>query len=594
MKRIGIGMLMVWVVIGLTAGDLLSATRGVSVVMRSSENPNASKLPPAQLYEESHALVIGIDRYSAGWPRLSNAVKDAEQVAAELEQRGFQVTLKRDLNAAALKEAMERFFILKGENPNARLLVWFAGHGTTEHGEGYLIPADAPLPRAGTRFRLKALSLRRMGEYVRQARSKHLFAVFDACFAGTIFEGVRSAPPPAITRVTAAPVRQFLTSGDANQEVSDDGRFRRYFLEALRGQRRADANRDGYLTASELGMYLTDRVSNLTRNRQTPRYGKLRDPDYDRGDFVFLLPDTAASPPKSPMRPVARQIAASLPRGPESCWSRPQAGKMCREPLVGMAFVWIPKGRFTMGSPPGEKGRKRDEGPQHSVALDGFWMARHEVTNGQLRQFHAGHDSGHYKGHALNGEQQPAVRVSWEQASAFAAWLTEHSASETQDPRYRLPSEAQWEYAARAGSRTARFWGDDPDDACLFANVGDRAFKKGFQNLYPNKPIHNCDDGHIVSAPVGRFKPNRWGIFDMLGNVWEWTRDHYKPTAYDQHRRRNPVIISGDPNAERVDRGGGYRFSPENVRAADRDGDQPGLKNNALGFRLMREADRGM
>ena len=138
---------------------------------------------------------------------------------------------------------------------------------------------------------------------VRLAKSKHVFAVFDSCFAGTIFKAGRGNPPPAITRKTALPVRQFLTSGDATQTVPDDGRFRKLFLRALRGEtERAYANGDGYLTASEIGLFLEDRVTNLTRGRLTPRYGKLLDEDWDLGDFVFALA-RAAAPATSPPAP---------------------------------------------------------------------------------------------------------------------------------------------------------------------------------------------------------------------------------------------------------------------------------------------------
>ena len=118
----------------------------------------------------------------------------------------------------------------------------------------------------------------------------------NAVRAGSIFASARSAPPSAVTRATARKVRQFISSGDADQEVSDDGTFRRLFIEAITGERNADANRDGYLTGSELGLYLTDAVINYTHDKQTPRYGKLRDPKYDRGDFVFALASPKAIP----------------------------------------------------------------------------------------------------------------------------------------------------------------------------------------------------------------------------------------------------------------------------------------------------------
>jgi len=266
-----------------------SETRGINIKLRAEESANAPIAKEVNLYRYSYALVIGIDNYTQGWPRLSNAIRDARLLAEELQRKGFEVTLKTDLNSSELEGALKEFFIIKGEAPEARLFVWFAGHGHTIDGEGFLIPADAPMAENGALFRFKALSMRRLGEYVRLAQSKHAFVVFDSCFSGTIFTSQRSRPPAAVTRATILPVRQFLSSGDAQQQVSDDGMFRKLFIRAIRGEERADANGDGYLTGSELGMFLTDRLTNLTRSSQTPRYGKLRDADYDRGDFVFVL-----------------------------------------------------------------------------------------------------------------------------------------------------------------------------------------------------------------------------------------------------------------------------------------------------------------
>lgn len=285
-------------------------SRGLSVPLRASETPNASITEEIKLYGNSYALVIGIDEYTSGWPRLSNAVKDAQLIAEALTKKGFEVSLKTNLTSAQLKATFEEFFVFKGEDPEARLFIWFAGHGHTEDGEGFLIPSDAPLAIKGADFRFKALSLRRFGEFVRLAKSKHAFTIFDSCFSGTIFETSRSAPPPTITRATTAPARQFLTSGDAGQEVSDDGNFRRMFLEALGSERNADVNQDGFLTASELGLFLTDRITNYTNQRQTPRYGKLNDPNYDRGDFVFQLSNT-------PRGSVREKASSTTPRDKE-------------------------------------------------------------------------------------------------------------------------------------------------------------------------------------------------------------------------------------------------------------------------------------
>ena len=270
--------------------DALSASRGISVQLRASESKNAELVGEIRMYSESYALVVGIDEYTQGWPKLSNAVKDAELIAEALEEKGFEVDLHTNLDSAELMQVFKRFFILKGERPDTRLFVWFAGHGATVDGEGYLVPADAPGLSQSADFKFSSLALRDFGTYMRQSGSKHVYAVFDSCFAGTVFSSQRAMPPAAITRATTLPVRQFLTSGDADQTVSDDGQFRDLFIRAIRGEERSDANADGYLTASELGMYLGDRVTNLTESAQTPRYGKLRDRDFDRGDFVFALP----------------------------------------------------------------------------------------------------------------------------------------------------------------------------------------------------------------------------------------------------------------------------------------------------------------
>ena len=284
----------------LLAGTAWSQTRGLTIRLKTSEATGAADAGEVQLYGSSHALVIGIDDYTAGWPRLSNAVKDAELVASALRQQGFAVTLRRNLKGDALRSELRRFFGRKGRDGDARIFLWFAGHGYSEGKEGFLIPADAPGPESED-FYDYALHMRDFGGLVRLARSKHVYAVFDSCFSGTIFSAARTIPPRAITRKATLPVRQFLTSGDAGQTVSDDGTFRKLFVRALRGEERADLNGDGYLTASELGMFLSDRLTNLGVG-QTPRYGKLKDSDFDRGDFVFALaaPLPRTSTPTSP------------------------------------------------------------------------------------------------------------------------------------------------------------------------------------------------------------------------------------------------------------------------------------------------------
>ena len=252
------------------------------------------------LYSGSYALVIGIDGYDKGWPRLTKAVEDAHAIRTVLEQHGFEVTLLLDTSADRLREALLEFFVVKGIDPDARLLLWYAGHGETIDGEGYLVPRDAPVS-ARPEFLLKAIPIRVIGSFVRLAQARHVLAVFDACFAGTIFEA-RGAGASGVSSRLMEPVRQFLTAGDAGQTVRDDGSFREYFVRAVTGEAEADINADGLVTGSELGLHMSQRITALTEGAQTPRHGKLHDHRFNRGDFLFEV----ATAPDRPVEHVER------------------------------------------------------------------------------------------------------------------------------------------------------------------------------------------------------------------------------------------------------------------------------------------------
>jgi formylglycine-generating enzyme required for sulfatase activity len=205
-------------------------------------------------------------------------------------------------------------------------------------------------------------------------------------------------------------------------------------------------------------------------------------------------------------------------------------------------------------------------------------LGKYEVTNSQYRRFRSGHDSRDYKGDSVNGDAQPAVYVSWQEAGQYAQFMTRENGGRY---RFRLPTEAEWEYACRAGTRTARYWGESPDRACGFANVADQTAKR----RWPGWTTHNCDDGYAVSAPVGSFRPNAFGLYDMLGNVWEWVQDTYDEDAYLSHSRINPSHTGG---SFRVLRGGGWGNEAAYVRCADRSRSAPVYTNFFMGFRLAR------
>ena len=264
-----------------------AASRGIAVTERATGNAVA-------LYAESHALLIGVSDYTNGWPRLRGVADDIRAVRKALEAQGFAVEEVMDPDRDGMDRAFRGFIDRYGLKPDNRLLFYFAGHGhSMKMGYGgtmgYLVGRDAPNPnvdKAG--FRQAALSMQVIETYARNIESKHALFMFDACFAGSVFDATR-AIPDIIAEKTGRPVRQFITSGSADQQVPDQSLFRREFVAALAGE--GDADGDGYVTGAELGLFLETKVTNYSRGAQTPQYGKLRDPLLDKGDFVFVLPE---------------------------------------------------------------------------------------------------------------------------------------------------------------------------------------------------------------------------------------------------------------------------------------------------------------
>ena len=246
-----------------------------------------------KLYDQSHALVIGISAYTNGWPKLPGVKKDVVAVKSALEKNDFHVVLKENLTKSQMNDAFVNFIEKYGQGQNNRLLFYFAGHGhtvKTSYGEilGYVVPVDAPNPNINlSGFRSKSMPMSRIEEYAKLTQSKHALFLFDACFSGSLF-ALSRAVPEVIRYKTIKPVRQFITSGSEDETVPDKSIFREQFVTALTTEY-ADANDDHYLTGTELGKFLQDNVVNYSRNSQHPQYGKIRNPYLDKGDFVFIL-----------------------------------------------------------------------------------------------------------------------------------------------------------------------------------------------------------------------------------------------------------------------------------------------------------------
>ncbi|MBF0285219.1 MAG: SUMF1/EgtB/PvdO family nonheme iron enzyme, partial [Magnetococcales bacterium] len=245
----------------------------------------------------------------------------------------------------------------------------------------------------------------------------------------------------------------------------------------------------------------------------------------------------------------------------------PKAGDQWTEPLTGLNFVWVPGGCFAMGSTFQPRSDETpDTLPVHEVCVDGVWMGQHEVSNRVFRLFRPTHKSWSLTAfyNDFNTDDQPAVMVSWEDAYAFIFWLHDKGGNGT---KFRLPTEAEWEYACRSGGKEQPFAGGD---AKALPGLG------WFR-----------DNSDASTHPVGSKAANGLGLHDMSGNAGEWTLDAYDIRGYEQHARQNPVhkpavVVS------RVIRGGDYEGWADKLRCTTRYQSPQVFQSSALGFRLVR------
>ena len=270
--------------------------------------------------------------------------------------------------------------------------------------------------------------------------------------------------------------------------------------------------------------------------------------------------------------------------------SRLEPGAVFRDCRDCPEMVVVPPGRFIMGSPDDEVGRYRQEGPQRDVRIaQAFALGRTEVTREQWARFVE--DTGYATQPGCfvwNGDRtapeanagwrdpgfaqddsHPAVCISWNDAQAYVAWLSRRTGK-----TYRLPSEEEWEYAARAGTTGSRHWGDSPALACEFANVSDLSGAKA----QPVWVAHPCDDGYVFTAPAGSLRANRFGLYDTAGNAWEWTTGCWTEQLGG---------VSTNCN-QRVLRGGSWFSMPGFARSAARHRLDAELRFSEIGLRVLR------
>ncbi|WP_339137932.1 MAG: SUMF1/EgtB/PvdO family nonheme iron enzyme [Candidatus Electrothrix sp. GW3-4] len=532
----------------------------------------------ASPYGRFHALVIGNENYRH-LKTLNTPIEDAEAVAELLQdQYGFDVELLPD---ATWKQTMRAISGLRvtANQESDNLLIYYAGHGylNKKTGVEYWQPVDAERDND-----IYWIPTSRITSMLKEIRAKHVLVVADSCYSGSLLTRDSGAKLPdgsgldeLLRRMQERRSRTALTSG-GEEPVWDAGGgnhsvFAKAFLDALRENRKI---LDGYT--------IFDRIRRpvALNAPQTPQYGDIRMTGHEWGDFLLVpkelqnieIPDFVASLAGFATRDNSRQN------------KEPQQGDPFIDPTTGMELVYIPKGCFQMGQTVegkqqiiAEAGQEtydsyyEDELPRHKVCVDGFWMGKYEMTQGQWKQI-MGKNPAKFK----KGDKYPVEQVSWEDVQKFIGELNKRAGK-----KYRLPTEAEWEYAARAGTTTVRHWGNDIScDKAMYDNYSETdncaeyVRKRGFQNG--------------STAPVGKYPENDFHLHDMLGNVWEWCADWYDEKYYAECKKHgvtnNPVGPSS--GSDRVIRGGSWSNDPRLVRSANRLRNTPGYRYFSLGFRL--------
>ena len=574
---------------------------------------------------ERVALVVGNAGYSHA-PSLDNPLNDAKDIAAALTRVGFSVETALDVSQS---DFGARFSAFARRTRGAQTaLFYYAGHGLQVGGENYLLPVDAELTDE-TQLGFQAVRLRVV---LNGMRSGTNLVFLDACrnnpFADKVAAsmGTRSLVGRGLAPVEQRSIRgTFIAYATAAGDIASDGTglSNSPFTAALKqhiatpgltiGQvmtrvrgELATLDQEPWSTSSlKADFYFVPPSPTGTKPNPSAPVATAPDPATEmwlqireRGD-VRILERFLNEYPNSRYRLPAEARLAALRQGTPSGKDRLRDCEWCPE------LVEIPAGQFRMGDLAGEG--EANEKPVRSVRVPRFALARHETTVRQFRRFvmatgyrtEAERDGG--KGcwtlenptrnkwdwtpgrswrsleYAIE-EDQPVVCVSWNDAQAYIEWLNGQTSG-----GWRLPSEAEWEYAARAGSETLYHFGDDASRLCEYGNVADTT-KLPNGNTWNNKA--ECSDGAAYPTRVGSYRPNALGLHDMHGNVWEWTGDCWND-SYAGAPTDGSAWESGNCSF-RVLRGGSWGSYPWILRSANRNRVTTAGRNSVSGFRMAR------
>jgi formylglycine-generating enzyme required for sulfatase activity len=506
----------------------------------------ARRIVPLSEGGKRWALVVGNDAYTSA-ERLHNAVNDARGIAAALRQAGFDVKILENASRERLDAGVDEFVgqVRKGDVA----LFFYSGHGMQIGGENYLIPVDLAV-RDEAQVRYRSVHANEILDRMEEHGAALKVIILDAC-RDNPFRGMRSSGGKGLAVMNGGTGTLLAYSTAPGRTASDNalgtnGLYTGYLVQALR--QRGLRLQDVFERAGVL-------VEDASKGEQAPWYSSSV-----RGDFYFLDPG-------APVRETAGPGVKVNPRD-------------------GLKYVWIEPGKFVMGCSPGDRECFGNEMPAHPVTLSrGFWMGQTAVTVGAFQRYSQDtgkamppdrDDMGRKINAAAGNDGQPALAMTWDEAVGYCGWAG-----------MRLPTEAEWEYAARAGTTGARY--GTLDGIAWYADNSGRthldstAIGKTDPQHFAQRLLNNGNG----ARPVGQKTPNLWGLYDMLGNVWTWTADWYGEKYYQASERQDPSGPTGGPY--RVLRGGSWFDGSPLIRVSVRYGVSPQGRGYDVGVRCVGE-----
>jgi formylglycine-generating enzyme required for sulfatase activity len=548
------------------------------------------------------ALVIGNGNYGGGLAQLANPPSDARLVTAALQSAGFGVTTVIDADQKTMKHAFAEFGqALAAAGKDAVGLFYYAGHGVQVDGINYLIPSGAEI-HSQADVGMEAVDANWVLKQMEFAGNRMNIIILDACRNNPLpAAGTRSAEQ-GLARMDA-PTGSFIAYSTAPGAVALDGAGSNSpYSQAL-----AAAIETKQLPLELLFRQVRVAVMNQTENKQVPW-----DSSSLTGEFYFKTPgDAAIADAPLPPAPAPVQSAATQPSPAPSQEpvTRSQTSALPAPPGQTFAdcadcpeMMVVPAGRFALGSSEADDNHRENEGPQVAVTIPlPFALMTSEVTRDDYAAFVLQTQRATEKGCFIpdggegsrdanadfmkpgfaQGGRHPAVCISWTDAQDYAAWLSQKTGQS-----YRLPSEQEFEYAARAGRNGTWPWGEEPfaKTGCRTANVFDQSGKATYPLVEDGLP---CDDGFAQTAPVDALAANAFGLKGMIGNVWEWVADCYHPTY--EGAPTDGSAWTEEACTEHGIRGSAYLSNTWQSRFAMRDRIGPNSREVDVGFRLARD-----